>query len=271
VGPSHQDIHDEERIDTREPGSTIAAIVRFFRRHHGRLRGIGLCSFGPLELDPRRGPVGTMLRTPKPGWSGVSLRGELEDALGVPVAVETDVNAAAIAETRWGAAVGAESCAYVTVGTGIGVGVVIAGRPIHGLLHPELGHLHGDGSDTFAGVCPFHGACIEGLASAPALRARLGMAPEGAPDDHPVWNVEGSHLAALVSACVLAYSPERVVLGGGVMQRRGLLSRVHTGLTSRLAGYVPRPELTPEGLARFVVPPAFGMRAGLIGAFALVS
>ncbi len=272
IGSAHDRIEAECRIETGEPGPTIAAIVAFFAPYRASITALGVAAFGPLELDERSADAGALLRSPKPGWSGFSLRSTLQRALQVPIALDTDVNAAAVAEQRWGSARGADPCVYVTVGTGVGVGVIIDGKPLHGLVHPELGHLAIEADPAFDGVCPFHeNRCIEGIASAPALRARLQSAPESVADDHPVWNVEARALARLVSTCVLAYSPERIVLGGGVLARRGLRERVQREVIAILHGYVPRAALSAENIASYLVAPHFGERAGLMGAFALLA
>jgi len=272
VGPDPAQLESECLVPTTDPTSTLRQVVDFFLPYRARLRAIGVCSFGPLELEPSAGDVhGCTLETPKAGWSHVPLRTTLELALEVPVHIETDVNGAALAEQRWGRGQGADPLVYVTVGTGIGVGVVIAGRPLHGLLHPELGHLRVPraAGDAFAGLCPYHGDCLEGLASAPAIQARTGAAPDALSDADAVWDVEAHYLGALMHALVLAYAPRRIVLGGGVAKRASLWPKLHAEILRSLAGYVPRPQLTREGIAEFVVPSALHDRAGLYGGFAL--
>ncbi len=259
----------EARIPTTTPEETLAAIEGFFWPHRAALAALGVASFGPLELDRGAPGFGALLASPKPGWRAVPIAKRLERALAVPVAIDTDVNAAALAEQRLGAGQGADPCVYVTVGTGIGVGVSLGGAPLHGLLHPELGHLPALPLCDFAGVCPFHGRCLEGVASARALFARTGMAPDALADGDPVWELEAGYLAQLLTACVLAYSPRRIVLGGGVLARAGLLERVRGRLSQALASYVPRRELKPAGIDDYVRAPHFGLRAGLVGAFLL--
>lgn len=269
VGPSHDAVRAELRIDTRDPETTLAEVEQFFAAHGRDLRSMGVASFGPLELDRTRVNWGALLRTPKPAWSGAPLASRLSARFNVPVEVDTDVNAAALAEQRWGAAQGADPCVYITVGTGIGVGVVVGGRALHGLLHPELGHARAADRCSFEGVCPFHKRCIEGVASAPALRARTGLAPEDVADGDPVWQLEAAYLAQLVSLCVLAYAPRRVVLGGGVLERAGLLSAVRREVVKELGDYLPRAELSPAGIEEYLVAPGLAQRAGLAGAFLL--
>jgi fructokinase len=269
VGPRHDRLLDQVRIDTRDPDATLEAVLRFFTPYRPRLRALGTSCFGPLELDRARGRAhGSLLQTPKPGWSGVPVRALLEDALAIPVAIDTDVNGAVLAEHRWGALRDADPAVYVTVGTGVGVGVLLAGRPLHGLLHPELGHLRAHDPD-FAGNCPFHGACVEGLVSAPALRARTGVAPEQLADDDPVWERVVDVLGQLLHAIVLAYSPTRIAIGGGVLARASLLPRLRRALGASLAGYVPREVLREPGVSGYLVAPGLGDQAGLAGGFAL--
>jgi fructokinase len=259
----------ETRIPTTLPEQTLAAVESFFAPYRAQLGAVGVASFGPLELDAGSATYGALLHTPKPGWSGVSLVARLATRLGVPVVIDTDVNAAALAEHRLGAGEGHDPCVYVTVGTGIGVGVCIDGRPLHGLLHPELGHLPAPPLCDFVGSCPFHGRCIEGVASAPALSMRTGLTPDALPDDHPVWMLEAQYLAHLLAACVLAYAPRRIILSGGVLARRGLLDGVRSALSAQLASYVPRSELSAAGVVDYVRPAHFGQRAGLMGALLL--
>jgi fructokinase len=265
-----REIVAEARIATTSPAETLAAALAFFRRQ-GSLAALGVASFGPIDLDERSPTHGFITATPKPGWAHTDVVGPLRRALGVPVAFDTDVNAAALAEQRWGAARAAASVVYVTVGTGIGGGAVVNGRPVHGLVHPEMGHAripHDRAADPFAGACPHHGDCWEGLASAPALAARYGQPPEALADAHPAWELEADYLALGLANIVLVLSPERVVLGGGVMTRASLWPMVRTRLTSVLGGYVSSPLLGPE-IESYLVPPALGERAGVLGAMAL--
>jgi fructokinase len=269
VGSSHDACLAEERIPTADGRTTLAAIARFFAPYGEQLAALGIASFGPLELDRASPSWGSMLATPKPGWGGAPVAPELARVLGVPVRIDTDVNAAALAEQRWGSGAGADPCVYITVGTGVGVGVVTNGAPLHGLMHPELGHLRAPDLCDFAGACPFHGRCIEGVASAHALRVRTGRDPRELSDRDPVWTLEARYLGHLVAACVLAYAPRRIVLGGGVLERMGLLEGVRVAVAAELAGYVPRGELSQEGLTGYLVAPGLGGRAGLAGAFLL--
>jgi fructokinase len=270
VGRAHNDLLAEARFDTRDPESTVQTVAAFFAPYAKQMRALGVCSFGPLELDATRGDAyGSLLETPKPNWSGFPLQAELTRALAVRVAIDTDVNGAALAEQRWGALRDADPAVYITVGTGVGVGVVIDGKTLHGLMHPELGHLRVRDPDHI-GCCPFHGSCVEGLISAPALRTRTQQALEKLPDQHPIWAAVADTLGELLNAIVLAYSPRRIVLAGGVLARSHvLLPLARKALARELAGYVPRPELREPGLERYLVGPGLGARSGLAGAFAL--
>lgn len=273
VGTGPDDVRAEVRVPTTTPAETLGRVAAFLAEQAGRapLAALGVAAFGPVDLDPRSSTFGFVTTTPKPGWRGVDLLGPLRQALGVALALDTDVNAAALAEQRWGAGRGVPTLVYVTVGTGIGGGVVVDGRPLHGLVHPEIGHMrvpHDRERDPFAGVCPAHGDCWEGLAAAPALAARWGRAPETLPDDHPAWALQAHYLALGLANVVLTLSPERLVLAGGVLARAQLYPLVRAGVSDLLAGYLASPSLA-GGLERYLVPPALGERAGVLGAMLL--
>jgi fructokinase len=273
VGTGPDDVRAEVRVPTTTPARTVELVAAFFLEQATRapLAALGVASFGPLDLDRRSPTFGFITTTPKPGWRGVDVLGPLRTALGLPLALDTDVNAAALAEQRWGVGRGLGTVVYVTVGTGIGGGVVVDGRPLHGLLHPEMGHVrvpHDQAHDPFPGSCPTHGDCWEGLATAPAIAARWGRAPETLPDDHPAWPVEAHYLALGLANIVLTLSPERIVLGGGVMARAHLYGLVRSEVSDLLGGYLSSPALA-DGLERYIVPPALGDRAGVLGAMAL--
>ena len=276
VGPGDGSVLAQTRIATTDPARTLGAALEFFhaqRSAHGPLRALGIASFGPVELDRASAQFGSVLDTPKPHWSHTPLVQPLRAALGCPVGFDTDVNGAARAELRWGAGRGLDSLAYVTVGTGIGVGLISNGRPVHGLLHPEAGHIfprrHELDAD-FKGCCPFHGDCLEGLASGPALAARTGAPAETLGAGHAVWTVAADYLGQLCAHLVFTQSPARIVMGGGVMAQPGLLEAVRERLLHWLGGYIRRPQLQ-DGAVRYVVAPGLGERSGLTGAFALAS
>ncbi|MDY6922337.1 MAG: ROK family protein [Pseudomonadota bacterium] len=238
-------------------------------RRDGRIFDrIGVASFGPLGVDPQRPGWGRIGPTPKAGWSGVDVAGVLQTRLGVPVIIDTDVNGAAMGEGRWGAARGCRSHAYVTIGTGVGVGVVVDSRPVHGLAHPEAGHLRPRRlrDDDFAGHCAWHGDCLEGLISGPALRERLGAPADELSDDHPVFDLVGAYLGEALAMVTLVVSPERIVVGGGVGRRPAVLAAARHALAASLNGYVAQ---MAEQAEEFLAPPMLGSHSGLFGAMAL--
>jgi fructokinase len=276
VGAGPDDIRAETRIPTTTPEATLREALEFFRAQRatlGPLTSAGIASFGPVDLDPASATYGFITSTPKPGWAHTDIVGVVRQSLGVPVQFDTDVNAAALGEGRWGAAQGLDHFIYLTVGTGIGGGGLVGGAMMHGLVHPEMGHVripHDRTTDPYEGHCPFHGDCLEGLACGPALNARWGRPAEDLPDDHPAWALEARYLALALNDFVCTLSPRRIILGGGVMERLSLFPKIHHELQSLLNGYVQASQITTH-IDRYVVPPAFGPRAGLIGALALAS
>jgi fructokinase len=270
TGPGQLVAHD--RFPTGTPEATIERIVAFFASDaHPAPAAIGLGSFGPVDVDPDSPTWGSVTTTPKPGWSHTPVAPVLRERLGIPVAFDTDVNAAALGEQRWGAGRDVRSLCYLTVGTGIGAGLLVEGRPVHGLVHPEVGHLrlpHDLARDPFAGVCPFHGDCWEGLACGPALSARWRAEGGDLPDDHPAWALEAEYVALGILSIVMVASPHRVIVGGGVMERAPLLGLVRQRLRALVGGYLDLPLLGDE-VVRYVVRPELGDDAGVLGAIAL--
>jgi fructokinase len=269
VGTGPDDLRDIVTFPTTMPDDTIARAVDFFAGN-GPVAAVGVGSFGPIDIRPGSPTWGHITTTPKPGWANTDVAPALTRALGVPVACDTDVNAAALGEHRWGAAVGLDTFCYITVGTGIGGGGMANGSLLHGLLHPELGHMlvpHDRERDPFDGVCPYHGDCLEGLASGEAIRARSRRAGENAADEH-IWQLEAHYLALGLVNVIYTLSPQRIVLGGGVMKQPQLLPLVREQLRQLLAGYVSAPELD-GGLDDYLVAPALGDRAGVLGALEL--
>ena len=268
VGNDEGRLGETLRLDTGErPGPVADAAVEFLSRHE--LISVGIASFGPLELRHGHEHFGSILATPKPGWSNFNLVSAI-GRIGVPVAIDTDVNGAAIAEGRWGAALGLNHHIYITVGTGIGAGIVLGGRIVRGLAHPEFGHItvekHPD--DPFAGGCPFHRSCLEGLAAGPALEARFGARPSrlAGQEREQAITLAAFYISQAVRTLVYTVSPERVVIGGGVSKMEGFHSAVREQLATQLAGYSVLPEhRSPE----FVTSPGLGDRSGLIGGIAL--
>ncbi len=274
VGTPQGEVLAEERFPTTDPQSTLGRVIAFFETQQaalGAIDSLGIGSFGPIELRCDSPTFGYITATPKPGWSNTDVVGRLHSALDVPVAFDTDVNAAGLGEWQWGAARGLSNFVYLTVGTGIGGGGMINGALIHGLVHPEMGHVripHDRQRDPFAGCCPFHGDCLEGLASGPALAERWGAPTESLAADHPAWELEAEYLALALVNFICTLSPERIVLGGGVMQQEGLYQRVREKVLECLNNYVRSPAII-DAIDDFIVPPALGNRAGVLGAIAL--
>lgn len=274
-GSGPRDLEAAIPIPTTSPTATLGAVVRLIRdrAETGPLDGIGVASFGPIGLLEGSPDWGRILQTPKPGWSGVEVACELQRALGLPVVVTTDVAGAAMAEGQWGACQGLDHHAYVTVGTGIGVGLVRNGRPQQGVAHPEAGHvfMSRDRSvDPFEGCCPFHGDCLEGLASGPAVAARCGRPAETLATDDPVWVIVADYLAQLAVTLNLTVAPQRIVFGGGLGGAPHLLPLIRTALGRRLSGYVAHLS-TPEAIALNIVNPALGSASGVLGAISLAA
>jgi fructokinase len=274
VGAGPDDIRAEARFPTTSPEATLRQTLEFFREQraeHGPLTAAGIASFGPVDLDPASPTHGFITSTPKAGWSRTDMVGPVRQALGVPVRFDTDTNAAALGEQRWGAAQGLDTFLYLTIGTGIGGGGLFNGKRMHGLVHPEMGHVrvpHDVAVDPFPGACPFHGDCLEGLASGPAMNARWGRPAEDLADGHAAWALEARYLALALNNFICTLSPQRIVMGGGVMERRSLFPLIHRHVRALLNDYVQAVQLLGH-LDRYVVPPAFGSRAGALGALAL--
>jgi len=273
VADADRNVFARLEMPTAGPREVFQRLIDFFGHAagpSGQLACIGIASFGPLDLDLRSSGHGTITTTPKSGWQGFNPKQALESALGLPTAIETDVNAAALAEALWGAGRNTDSLVYVTVGTGIGGGVIADGRIFPGVRHPEVGHIRvpRHSADTFPGSCPFHRDCVEGLAAGPSLLARWGRRLSELPSDHPALAIEAHYLGHLLSTLALVYAPSRIVLGGGVTEAAGLLPLVRRELCTLLNRYIGRPEYD-AAVDQFIVPPALGSAAGVTGALAL--
>ncbi|MDQ3763928.1 MAG: ROK family protein [Actinomycetota bacterium] len=273
MGSDPDHIVAQTRIPTGKPAETLAQVLAFFQQEvasRGPLAAIGIASFGPLELRQSHPRYGLIRTSPKLGWSNVDIVEPVRRALGVPVEFDTDVNAAALAEGRWGAARGLDTFVYLTVGTGIGAGAVAEGRIVHGLGHPEMGHLSvpRQPGDNFAGDCPFHGDCLEGMASGPAIAARWGRPAEHLGGDmlRTAVQLEAAYLAAGLRNIVYAIAPQRIVIGGSVAGLPGLFPLIRINLAKALAGY---PGLPEHGADDFIVPATLGSLAGPAGALVL--
>ncbi len=256
-------------LPTRSPEETLPEMIDWFRQRN--IASLGIGCFGPLDLQPSSPAYGSITATPKPGWQNVPLLSTFRDALGIPTVIDTDVNAAALAEARLGAAKGLSSCLYVTVGTGIGGGLIIHGQPVHGLVHPELGHmlLQPDPRDpTPKGFCPYHTGCLEGLASGPALQKRWGVPAKELPQEHLSWEIESTYLAQMCVNAICCFSPEKIILGGGVMQQSFLLPMIRSKTNALLNRYIVSPALN-EQLDDYITAPGLGIHSGVMGAFLL--
>jgi fructokinase len=263
IGTGPEDIRAATTIPTTTPGETIGRAIAFFERE-GPVAAVGVGSFGPVDKKPGSLTWGFITSTPKPGWANTDVGQAVRRSLGVPVAFDTDVNAAALGEHRWGAAQGLHTFCYVTVGTGIGGGGMTHGELLDGLVHPEVGHMripHDRELDPFDGICPFHGDCWEGLASGRAVEARWTGA-------EPDWELEAHYLALGLVSVIFVLSPERIVIGGGVMQVPGLLELVRNEIAALLNGYLLALG-TEDGMRDYVTLPGLGSRSGVLGAIAL--
>ena len=274
VGTGPDDIRAEIRFPTTtSPAETMGQAIAFFQEQQQRapIAALGIASFGPVDVDPSSPTYGYITTTPKPGWANTDFGGAIARALGVPLGFDTDTNGAALGEHRWGAAQGLDTFVYLTIGTGIGGGGMVGGRVIHGLVHPEIGHLripHDTARDPYAGWCRYHGDCWEGLAAGPALEGRWGARAETFAPEHPAWELEAEYLALGLVNLVLTLSPQRIIMGGGVMAQPQLFPLVRRRVQQFLAGYVASPAIT-ERIDEYIVPPGLGARAGMLGALAL--
>lgn len=256
-------------IPTRTPEETMPEMIAFFG---GRdIVSLGIGCFGPLELDPASPAYGSITATPKLAWRHYPIRQAFIDALGIPVGIDTDVNVAALAEVRLGAARGLDSCVYVTIGTGIGGGVIMGGKPVHGLMHPEMGHqlMSAVPEDpTPDGFCPYHKHCLEGLAAGPAIEKRWGVPGHQLARDHQAWTLEAEYLAQMCHNAIMNLSPQRIILGGGVMGQSFLLDLIRARTLQLLEGYI-HPLATAEAMAAYIVAPGLGVNSGVMGAWLL--
>ena len=275
VTDASKNILAETRFPTTTPGETIGRVINFFQEQNAQIpepvSSLGIACFGPIDPQPSSPSFGYITSTPKPGWANTPIVQPLTEAFGVPVAIDTDVNAAAVGEGTWGAAAGMDNFLYLTIGTGIGGGGVFNGRPLHGLIHPEMGHIripHDLAKDPYAGYCSYHGDCFEGLAAGPALQQRWGQPGDSLPLEHPAWAGEAHYIALALQSFICTLSPTRIILGGGVMQQSHLFPMIHKEVVQLLRGYVQSPAILRD-IAAYIVPPGLGGRAGVLGAIAL--
>lgn len=268
IGNEQGVIEDRISIPTERPEPTLAKVIEYFSDK--QVDAIGVGTFGPINIDPTSPHYGHVTTTPKPGWSGYDFLGAMKRHYDVPYGWDTDVNAAALGEAVWGAARGLDSCVYYTFGTGVGLGIYTEGKLVHGLVHPEGGHVmtrrHPD--DQYEGFCPYHGDCLEGVAAGPAIEHRWKVKGSELPIDHPAWQMEAYYIAQAVAGTILMLSPKKVILGGGVMKQGQLFPLIRTEVLKQLNGYV-NAEAIVTSIDQYIVPPGLGDNAGLSGALAL--
>jgi fructokinase len=266
------DVRAEVRFPTTTPEANIPQIIEFLRMHHAQtpLTAIGIGSFGPIVLDPALPNYGSVAPTTKPGWSNAPVVAPITAALQLPVGFDLDVTTAGLGELEWGAGQGLDHIVYYTIGTGIGAGVISRRAPLACMAHPEAGHQsvapHPD--DDFAGNCSFHGKCLEGMAAGPAIEKRWGVKAYDLPVDHPAWELEADYVAQAVVNTILFVSPQRIILGGGVMEQLHLFPMIRQRVLTKLNGYINVDAIT-QHIDDYVVPPALGNRAGMLGALVL--
>jgi fructokinase len=266
-------VSDEIRFMTTTPEETLGRTIQFFQPYvdSAQVNAIGVGAFGPLDLNPKSPTYGFITTTPKPGWGNADVLGTLQRALKINVAFDMDVNTAALGEYLWGASKGYDPSLYLTIGTGIGGGYIVNGRPLVGLVNLEMGHVripHNRELDPFPGICPFHADCFEGLANGPAVEKRLGITGAMIPDDDPYWDIEADYIASALMNYILTLSPKKIILGGGIMQREFLFSKVRRRVLELLNGYVASKSLL-ENIDDYILPPGLGNQAGSLGAIAL--
>jgi len=256
---------DSITIPTTTPDETITRTVDFFKGH--QVKALGVASFGPVDLLMGSRTYGYITATPKPGWANTDLLSPLRMSFGVPIGFDTDVNGAALGEARYGSGQGLDYLVYMTVGTGIGGGGVVNGKLLHGLVHPEMGHIpvrrHPD--DPYVGHCPYHKDCLEGMACGPAIADRWGKSGDVLPPEHQAWEFEAFYLAQAISAIVYTLSPRRIILGGGIMHQQQLFPRIRQLVVEIVNGYIKAPAII-EHSETFIVPPGLGDRSGAVGA-----
>lgn len=274
VGTGPGNIRAEARIPTTTPEETISQVVDFFKHQEdslGRLSAIGFACFGPLDPKPDSPTYGHILPTPKPGWTGANVVGMLQSAFDLPIGFDTDVNGAALGEWRWGKAQGLETFIYLTIGTGIGGGAFVEGKPLHGLLHPEMGHIpvkHDLIKDPFEGVCPFHGDCLEGLASGVAIEARWGQRGNSLSPGHLAWELEADYIAQALASYSYVLSPQRIIVGGGIGSVPHLLPKIQKRTRGYINGYI-QSDIILKNIETYIVSPGLRNRSGILGAIAL--
>ena len=269
VGDDQGNIKNRESFPTTTPQETTQKIVEYFTRNP--VDAVGLGAFGPIDPDPSSKTFGYITTTPKPGWANFNIVGELKKGLNnIPVGFDTDVNAACLGEIKYGAAKGLDSALYLTIGTGVGGGAFVEGNLVHGLLHPEMGHMRlvKRSDDNYEGHCPFHKGCLEGLTAGPAVGERWGKKGAEIPEDHVAWDLEGYYIGQACASFVLILSPKKIILGGGVMHKKNVLPAVHKYTKEFLNDYIQKDEVT-KNIDSYIILPGLGDNAGIVGSIAL--
>lgn len=268
VGNENGEIEEYINFPTQQPEQTLGKVIEYFQTKDVEAIGIGM--FGPIDVNASSQTYGYVTSTPKPGWSNTDVLGILRHAFNIPFGWDTDVNAAALGESKWGAAKGLDSCVYITVGTGIGFGIIVENTIVHGLTHPEGGHVftRRHPEDAYPGYCVFHKDCLEGMASGPAIEKRWGTKCNELQEDHPAWRLESFYLAQAILNAILLLSPKKIILGGGVMNQRQLFPLIHCEIEKRLNQYI-KAELLLKRMEDYIVLPGLGDISGLYGALAL--
>ncbi len=268
VGNEKGEVLERISIPTLTPDETFPEMISYYKEK--KIDALGIGSFGPVDLDKKSLTYGSITKTPKSGWSGINFVKRMQDALEVPVGFDTDVNAAVLGEVTYGAAKGCDPAIYITVGTGVGVGVYANGALVHGLVHPEGGHilLQKDSKDTYQGCCPFHRNCVEGLASGPAITGRYGREAKLLADNPDVWELESEYLAQAIVNYIMMYSPQKIILWGGVMHQTGLFPMIREKVKVKMNGYVNHPMIL-QHMDDYIIPPGLGENPGVLGAVKL--
>lgn len=270
IGNENGEVLERDSFPTTTPEETMNNIFKFFDGKN--VEAIGLGCFGPIDPDLKSETYGYITTTPKPGWGHYNIVGALQEHYPqMPIGFDTDVNGAALGEAYFGAAKGLDNALYLTIGTGIGGGAIVEGNLVHGLLHPEMGHMYLERreDDTYKGKCPYHGTCFEGLAAGPAVEERWGVKGKDLPVDHPAWDLEAWYIAQALAIYVLTISPKKIILGGGIMHQSQLFPMIHKYLQERLNGYIQKDEITTDAIKDYIVWPELGDNAGVCGALAL--
>jgi fructokinase len=269
-GPDH--LIDEIRIPTTIPTEVTQKVYEFFASHLARLHGIGFGSFGPLDMESNSPTYGYITNTPKPQWGNTNILGMLREKINVPIVMDMDVAIGGLGEAKWGASRDDSHSLYLTIGTGIGAGYIMDGKPLRGLTSPEAGHIripHNLQLDPFRGACPSHGDCFEGLAAGPSIEARFSQRGETLPDNHFFWDIEAGYIAHALINYILTLSPKRIIIGGGVMQKSFMFPAVRKKVLELMNGYITH-DLLSKNIDQYIVPPALGSRSGVLGAIALI-